>query len=382
MENLEQRIARAVQEDVAIAPYDPRWPLLFDEEKQRLRAWLPGDLIGHIEHFGSTAVPGLAAKPIVDMLVEVADLDEARRRVVPVLESKGYDYFWRPTWGDDVPPWYAWFIRRNAAGIRTHHIHMVEAHFEHWDRLLFRDYLIRHAATALEYQALKRQLAAAYPNDRVAYTRGKTEFIASVMDEALPRDYLSCSETVDWREPAIANTARDLTRDARSDVDAAKRLFEWVRDNISHSCDAGHETVTCRASDVLRLRTGLCFAKSHLLVAMFRAAGIPAGFCYQRLRYDDGAARMILHGLCAAYLKSLRRWVRVDPRGNKPGVDAQFRLDRPQLAFPTRRALGEVLYPSILVDPLPSVVQCLRDAASVSEALARLPDSLDPSTAP
>jgi GrpB-like predicted nucleotidyltransferase (UPF0157 family) len=182
--NLEQRVARAVQEDVAIVPYDPQWPALFQEEENRLRSCLPSELIGRIEHFGSTAVPGLAAKPIVDMLVEVTSLEEAKRRVVPILDAKGYDYFWRPTWGDDTPPWYAWFIRRNAEGIRTHHIHMVESHFEHWDRLLFRDYLVEHPAVALEYQALKLQLAAAHPNDRVAYTTGKTEFITRVAEKA------------------------------------------------------------------------------------------------------------------------------------------------------------------------------------------------------
>ncbi len=183
-QDLERRIARVVQEDVAVVPYDPQWPALFQEEKEWLRSCLPAELMGRIEHFGSTAVPGLAAKPIVDMLVEVTNLEEVKQRVVPILESKGYDYFWRPSWGDDVPPWYAWFIRRNADGVRTHHIHMVESHFEHWDRLLFRDYLIRHPAVALEYQTLKLRLAAAHPNDRVAYTNGKTEFITRVTEKA------------------------------------------------------------------------------------------------------------------------------------------------------------------------------------------------------
>lgn len=183
-DNLKRRVAQAVQEDVAVVPYDPQWPVLFEEEKDRLRSCLPSELIRRIEHFGSTAVPGLAAKPIVDMLVEVIDLEEVKRSVVPILESQGYDYFWRPTWGDGVPPWYAWFIRRNADGVRTHHIHMVESHFGHWDRLLFRDYLIKHHSVALEYQTLKLQLAAAYPSDRVAYTKGKTEFITRVTEKA------------------------------------------------------------------------------------------------------------------------------------------------------------------------------------------------------
>jgi GrpB-like predicted nucleotidyltransferase (UPF0157 family) len=146
METLEQRIQRVIHEEIAIAPYDPQWPLLFAREKEHLQSCLPRELIGRIEHFGSTAVPGLAAKPVVDILVEVADLQAARERVAPVLESQGYDYFWRPTHGDNGPPFYAWFIKRDpSTKTRTHHIHMVEPQFEgHWDRLLFRDFLIEH----------------------------------------------------------------------------------------------------------------------------------------------------------------------------------------------------------------------------------------------
>ena len=145
---LDERIRRIVQEVVAIVPYDSEWPKLFLEEKEHLLTCLPRELIGRIEHFGSTAVPGLAAKPIIDMLVEVKSLEETRRRIVPILEPQGYDYFWRPTWGDDTPPFCAWVIKRNSSGERTHHIHMVERHFEHWDRLLFRDYLIQHPDAA------------------------------------------------------------------------------------------------------------------------------------------------------------------------------------------------------------------------------------------
>ncbi len=183
-DTLDERVRRAVQEDIAIVPYDPAWPEIFLEEKEHLLACLPRELIGRIEHFGSTAVPGLAAKPIIDMLVEVTSLEEARRGIVPILESLGYDYFWRPTWGDNTPPFYAWFIKRDSGGKRTHHIHMVESHFEHWDRLLFRDYLIQHSDAAEEYQRLKIRLAAMYPNDRVAYTKGKTDFIQMAMKMA------------------------------------------------------------------------------------------------------------------------------------------------------------------------------------------------------
>jgi len=185
-ETLEERIQRVVREEVAIAPYDQAWAEAFRSEKEHLLACLPRDLVRRVEHFGSTAVPGLAAKPIVDVLVEVTDLEAAKARIAPVLQAQGYDYFWRPTHGDDGPPFYAWFIKRDPqSGTRTHHIHMVERSFtEHWDRLLFRDYLIEHPEVAREYEALKRRLASESPRDRVAYTRAKSEFIARVTEGA------------------------------------------------------------------------------------------------------------------------------------------------------------------------------------------------------
>ena len=190
METLEQRIRRLVAEDVAIVPYDPRWPDLFRRERAHLFSCLPKPLVRRIEHFGSTAVPGLAAKPIVDMLVEVSDLEATRTQIAPLLESQGYEYLWRPTHGDDGEPFYAWFIKRDrASGVRTHHIHMVEAHFvEHWRRLLFRDYLIGHPQIAREYEAIKGRLATEHPGDRVAYTNGKADFIRRVTEQAERHD--------------------------------------------------------------------------------------------------------------------------------------------------------------------------------------------------
>ncbi len=184
METREEKLARVLTEPIEVVDYDPSWPSRFEEECRHLRDCLPPELVGRIDHFGSTAVPGLAAKPVIDMLVEVRSLDEARERIVPILEAQGYDYFWRPTRGDDTPPWYAWFIRRDGAGKRTHHIHMVEPGSEHWDRLLFRDLLIDVLELAREYAELKRALCLA-TKDRVAYTRAKEGFIERVTGEAL-----------------------------------------------------------------------------------------------------------------------------------------------------------------------------------------------------
>ena len=184
LETLEEKIARLVKEEVAVVDYDPRWPELFERERSHLLSCLPSDVVKRIEHFGSTAVPGIPAKPIVDMLVEVTSLEETKKRIAPLLEAQGYDYFWRPTWGDDTPPFYAWFIKRDNKGNRTHHIHMVEAGFEHWDRLLFRDYLIEHPDVAREYGDLKMHLSRAHHDDRVRYTKAKSDFINGVTERA------------------------------------------------------------------------------------------------------------------------------------------------------------------------------------------------------
>ncbi len=179
-----ERIRDVSREDITIVPYDRAWPAMFREEKDHLQRCLPSGLILRIEHFGSTAVPGLWAKPIIDILIGVSSLEETKKVIVPILVARGYEYFWRPTWGDDIPPFYAWFIRRDGRGVRTHHLHMVEKDFEHWDRLLFRDFLREFPQTAKEYQELKVRLARDHPGDRIAYTEGKTEFIVSVTRRA------------------------------------------------------------------------------------------------------------------------------------------------------------------------------------------------------
>lgn len=178
--SLEQRIEEAVREEIEIVPYDPEWPFLFGKESEFLRSKLPASLITRIEHFGSTAVPCLAAKPIIDILVGVTSLDETRKGIVPLLESEGYDYFWRA----DVHPPYAWFIKRNSEGKRTHHIHMVEADSKLWERLYFRDYLREFPDEAKRYEELKKALSEKHPNDRIGYTKAKTEFIVSMTERA------------------------------------------------------------------------------------------------------------------------------------------------------------------------------------------------------
>jgi transglutaminase-like putative cysteine protease len=190
-------------------------------------------------------------------------------------------------------------------------------------------------------------------------------------------DYLACSEIIDWQTPEIGVLAGVLAAGCHSEVEQAKRIYEWVRDEVPHSADAGHELATCRASEVLRHRTGICYAKAHLLAAMLRAVGIPSGMCYQVLRYDSSSERLVVHGLNGIYLKSVGRWIRVDSRGNKVGVNAQFSIEREQLAFSVNPACGEFTCSTVFAEPLPSVVDCLTRAATVVELMASLPSTID-----
>lgn len=175
-----QRIAELASEPIEIMPYSSEWPVRYAAEELRLRTALPLDLCLRIAHIGSTAVPGLSAKPIIDIQVEVSDLQRVRSEVVPVMERLGYEFIWRPTMGERAP-FYAWFIGRDELGRRTFHVHMVEPDEATRDRLLFRDHLRAHPEAAKQYEQLKQGLASAHHGDRTAYTHAKTPFIAEVL---------------------------------------------------------------------------------------------------------------------------------------------------------------------------------------------------------
>ncbi len=190
-------------------------------------------------------------------------------------------------------------------------------------------------------------------------------------------DYLVSDAIVDWQTPAVREKALELAGALPDDVARARCLYEWVRDAIPHSADAGHEIVTCTASEVLHHGTGICFAKSHLLAALFRAVGIPAGFCYQVLRMDPPVDNEpVLHGLNAIYLAAFDRWLRLDARGNTNGINAQFGIGREQLAFAMDPAADEFIYEAIFAAPVPSVVTRLKKYATRSELWLDLPQSL------
>jgi len=170
-----------VADEIEIVPYDPQWPALFAEEAVRLPAALPADLIVGLEHFGSTAIPGLAAKPIIDILIAVRSLAEAQERVIEPMEALDYAF-----WYDNPKTDRMYFVKGMPpyGARRTHHVHMTETTGEMWRRLAFRDHLRTHPEDAQRYERLKKELAAAHRDDREAYTDAKAAFVAEIMAKA------------------------------------------------------------------------------------------------------------------------------------------------------------------------------------------------------
>ena len=183
--------------------------------------------------------------------------------------------------------------------------------------------------------------------------------------------YLRSTEIIDFESPTVLKHARGLSEISSNSIEVARVCFEWVRDNIKHSGDYRSPVTTCRASEVLAERTGWCFAKSHLLAALLRANGLQTGFSYQRLCRDDGNG-FTLHGLNAVYLPEIG-WYRVDARGNKTGVNAQFCPPVEKLAWPVE-VDGECDFPEIWPDPLPVVVECLQKYNGWEKVKSNLPD--------
>lgn len=157
--------------------------------------------------------------------------------------------------------------------------------------------------------------------------------------------------------------AKELKDSAEGEIELAKAAYYFVRDEIKHSWDVQDKRVTATASDALREGVGICWAKSNLLAALLRANGIPAGICYQRLTLGSTPeSGYCIHALNATYLRSIDRWIRVDARGNKEGVQADFSVDDERLAFPIRKEYDEVDYKTVYAEPLPQTMSILENS--------------------
>ncbi len=186
--------------------------------------------------------------------------------------------------------------------------------------------------------------------------------------------FLEETEIIDYSYKEIQKLAISLATDCKIDIKIAKRCFEYVRDNIRHSGDYKDNITTCKASDVLKYKTGCCYAKSHLLAALLRANNIPCGFSYQRLTInDDGSGdKFSLHGLNSVYLKDFG-WYRIDARGNKDGVNAEFEPPKEKLAFAIRFN-GEKDFKQIYSKPLNVIVNALSTHKTYDTMSKNFPD--------
>lgn len=190
-------------------------------------------------------------------------------------------------------------------------------------------------------------------------------------------EYLEKTEYVDYDDPGIRNVAERLRNQAKDELSLIRDTFYFVRDEIKHSWDAQDSRVTVTASDALREGVGICWAKSNLLAALLRANGIPAGFSYQRLTLGDTPdTGFCIHAMNTVYVKSLNKWIRLDARGNKEGVNAEFSVEEEQLAFQIKSE-GEIDYHDNHSYPDKSLMKVLRESTdAIDMYLHHLPDQL------
>ena len=190
------------------------------------------------------------------------------------------------------------------------------------------------------------------------------EFIQESMEI---NDYLKPDDRIDFTNRSIQKKADELFL-SPSEKENIKAAFEYVRDEIKHSRDINSDRITRCASEALACREGLCLSKSMLLAALLRCGGIPAGLCYQRVAVGNNPrAGYLIHGLNAVFLSDEKKWIRLDARGNKQNVNAQFSTDKEMLAFTIRIGYGEMDFPTIYAKVPPSVTDALDKCKSPME---------------
>ncbi len=192
-------------------------------------------------------------------------------------------------------------------------------------------------------------------------------------------EFLEESSIIDFSNKKIQDLATNLANNCKTDIQIARSCFLYVRDHINHSGDYKDNITTCKASDVLKYKTGWCYAKSHLLAALLRFHSIPTGFSYQRLSCSEYKKDVYcLHGLNTIYLKKYG-WYKADARGNKKdtnfNINAQFNPPVEKLAFELQK--NEYDLQKIYKKPLEIVVKSLEKYTTYKEMINNFPDSIN-----
>ena len=190
--------------------------------------------------------------------------------------------------------------------------------------------------------------------------------------------YLTFSHYIDGDNPSIQRKAAELKERSENEIELVKNTYYFVRDEIKHSWDVQDKRVTITATDVLREQVGICWAKANLLVALLRANEIPAGICYQRLTLGDTPdTGYCIHALNAVYIQTKNKWIRLDARGNKEGVNAEFSIDKERLAFPIRAEYDEIDYKTVYAEPLQMTMDILKKSTdAIYMYLHSLPEKI------
>lgn len=190
--------------------------------------------------------------------------------------------------------------------------------------------------------------------------------------------YLEETKYVDYSSPNVRKLAKLLKDESEDEISLIKDTYHYVRDETHHPWDIQDKRVTVSASDVLREGVGICWAKSNLLAALLRANRIPSGFSYQRLTLGDSPdTGYCIHGLNTVYISSLKKWIRLDARGNTEQIQAEFSLNEEKLAFKVEK-YGEIDYKDNHSAPDKKLMRILEENDDVLEmCLYHMPDSLE-----
>ena len=190
------------------------------------------------------------------------------------------------------------------------------------------------------------------------------------------KEFLQENEYVDYNSEIIQKKVAELFLTDMSETEKAKIAYEFVRDEIPHSFDCNADIITAKASDVLKYKTGICHAKANLLAALLRSQGIPTGFCFQHITLlNDDSLGYCVHAYNAVFIEN--KWIKLDARGNKQGVNAQFSTNEPILAFPNRKEYDEYFWKGIYGSPHMSTMEMLGKAKCLQDIMDNIPDEVN-----